>query len=134
MSPTEDSEVGKKILSRFSAQFARQLSTKLRITKDNLVLQEKVGSGIYDKTVYSFIQISVSVVGRCYEAEICSILLLLMCSFRLNHFPLKSFFGRKPWTIRSPWFDFWRSKKSLEIRIPSERASQGEHNATISAS
>ena len=50
MSPTEDSEVGKKILSRFSAQFARQLSTKLRITKDNLVLQEKVGSGM-TKTV-----------------------------------------------------------------------------------
>ena len=30
----------------------------------------------------------------------------------------------------SPWFDFWESKKSLEIRIPSERASQGEQNGT----
>ena len=28
----------------------------------------------------------------------------------------------------SPWFDFLESKNSLEIRIPSERASQGEQN------
>ena len=28
----------------------------------------------------------------------------------------------------SPWFDFWESKKVSEIRIPSERASQGEQN------
>ena len=31
----------------------------------------------------------------------------------------------------SPWFDFWESKKGLEKRIPSERASQGEQNGTI---
>ena len=28
----------------------------------------------------------------------------------------------------SPWFHFWESKKSFEIRIPSERASKGEQN------
>ena len=28
----------------------------------------------------------------------------------------------------SPWFDFWESEKHLEIRIPSERASQEEQN------
>ena len=28
----------------------------------------------------------------------------------------------------SPWFDFWESQKSLEKRIPSERASQEEQN------
>ena len=28
------------------------------------------------------------------------------------------------------WFDFWESKRSLEIRIPSERASQEEQNGT----
>ena len=28
----------------------------------------------------------------------------------------------------NPWFDFWESKKSVEIKIPSERASQGEQN------
>ena len=30
----------------------------------------------------------------------------------------------------SPWFDFWESEKSLEKRIPSERASQEEQNGT----
>ena len=33
----------------------------------------------------------------------------------------------------SPWFDFWESEKSLEIRMPSERASQGEQNGAFSA-
>ena len=28
----------------------------------------------------------------------------------------------------SPWFDFWESKQSLEIRILFERASQEEQN------
>ena len=40
--------------------------------------------------------------GRCYEAEICAILLLLRCPFRWNPFLLKSNFsdfGQKPWTI-----------------------------------
>ena len=40
--------------------------------------------------------------GRCYEAEICAILLLLRCSFRWYPFLPKSKFsdsGRKPWTI-----------------------------------
>ena len=34
----------------------------------------------------------------------------------------------------SPWFELWGSKKSLEERIPSERASQGEQNDKISTS
>ena len=35
----------------------------------------------------------------------------------------------RPKTIDySPWFDFWESVKSLEKRIPIERASQGEQN------
>ena len=40
--------------------------------------------------------------GRCYEAEICTILLLLRCSFRWNPFLSTSKFsdfGQKPWTI-----------------------------------
>ena len=48
---------------------------------------------------------------------------------------MKSFFAKveififRPKTMDySPWFDFWESKKCLEIRIPSERASQGERN------
>ena len=28
----------------------------------------------------------------------------------------------------SPWFEFWESRKSLEIMIPLERASQREQN------
>ena len=30
----------------------------------------------------------------------------------------------------SPWFDFWESEKSLEKRVPSEKASQGEQNGS----
>ena len=40
--------------------------------------------------------------GRCYEAEICTILLPLRCPFRWYHCLLNSLpsvFGRKPWTI-----------------------------------
>ena len=40
--------------------------------------------------------------GRCYEAEFCAILLLLICSFRWHPFLPKLKFsesGRKPWTI-----------------------------------
>ena len=50
---------------------------------------------------------------------------------------MKSFFDKvkififRPKTMDySPWFDFWESEKSLEIRIPSERASQEEQNGT----
>ena len=48
---------------------------------------------------------------------------------------MKSFFAKvkififRPKTMDySPWFDFWESKKSLEISIPSERASHEEQN------
>ena len=48
---------------------------------------------------------------------------------------MKSFFAKvkifilRPKTMDySPWFDFCESKKSFEIMIPSERASQGEQN------
>ena len=40
--------------------------------------------------------------GRCYEVEICAILLLLRCPFRWNPFSQKSKFSdfvQKPWTI-----------------------------------
>ena len=37
--------------------------------------------------------------GRCYGAEICTLLLLLRCSFRWYSFLAKSNFGQKPWTI-----------------------------------
>ena len=41
------------------------------------------------------------------------------------------FFIFRPKTMDySPWFDFWKSKKSLDIRIPSERAYQEEQNGT----
>ena len=52
--------------------------------------------------------------GMCYEAEICTILFLLRCPFRWDPFLLNanfSFSGQKPWTIYSPWFDFWESEK-----------------------
>ena len=48
---------------------------------------------------------------------------------------MKSFFDKvkififRPKTMDyNPWFDFWESIKSFEIRIPSERASHGEQN------
>ena len=59
--------------------------------------------------------------GRCYEAEICAILLLLRCPFRWNPFLTKSNFsdfGQKPWTIYNPWFDFSESEKSCEKSLP----------------
>ena len=31
----------------------------------------------------------------------------------------------------NPWFNFWESKKRFEIRVPLERASQGEQNGAI---
>ena len=48
---------------------------------------------------------------------------------------MESFFAKvkisifRPKTMDySPWFDFWESEKSLEKRIPLERASQEEQN------
>ena len=60
--------------------------------------------------------------GRCYEAEICAILLLLRCSFRWNNFSAKakfSFSGRKPWTIirrfgQNRGHSLWSFYSSLE--------------------
>ena len=60
--------------------------------------------------------------GRCYEAEICAILLLFRCSFRWYHFlPQSKFsvFGQKPWTIvrrfgRNRGHSLWCSYSSLE--------------------
>ena len=40
----------------------------------------------------------------------------------------KIFIFRPKTVDYSPWLDFWESKKSLEIKIPLERASQGEQN------
>ena len=67
--------------------------------------------------------------GRCYKAGICAILLPLRCSFLMvRQVVFKLFFPRK-----GPWFEFWGSKKSLEIRILSERASQeGQNGASVS--
>ena len=50
----------------------------------------------------SFFVVLLLLTGRCCEAEICTILLLLRCSFRWFPFLPKSKFsdfGRKPWTI-----------------------------------
>ena len=41
---------------------------------------------------------------------------------------VKIFIFRPKTMDYSPWFDFWKSEKSLEIRIPLERASQKEQN------
>ena len=57
--------------------------------------------GIFPK-LSSFLVVLLLLTGRCYEAEICAILLLLRCSFRWYPFLPKSKFsdfGRKPWTI-----------------------------------
>ena len=42
---------------------------------------------------------------------------------------IKIFIFRPKTMDYSPWFYFWESKKSFEIRLPSERASQGEQNS-----
>ena len=50
----------------------------------------------------SFLAVFLLLTGRCYEAEICTNLLLLRCSVRWYPFLPKSKFpdfGRKPWTI-----------------------------------
>ena len=52
-----------------------------------------------------------------------------MCYYKVLFFAEVKIFIFRPKTMGySPWFDFWESEKSLEIRIPSERASQGEQN------
>ena len=43
---------------------------------------------------------------------------------------MKIFILRPKTMDYSPWFDFWESENSLEKRLPSERASQGEQNDT----
>ena len=43
---------------------------------------------------------------------------------------VKIFIFRPKTMDYSPWFNFWKSKKSSEKRIPSERASQEEQNGT----
>ena len=68
--------------------------------------------------------------GRCYEGEICDILLPLRCGFVWYHFLPKlkfSDFGQKPWTIVHG-LTFGSPKKRFEVRMPSERASQEEQN------
>ena len=50
----------------------------------------------------SFFAVFLLFTGRCYGAQICTILLLLRCSFRWYPFLPKSKFsdyGQKPWTI-----------------------------------
>ena len=49
-----------------------------------------------------FVVVLLLLTGRCYEAEICAILILLRCSFYWYHFRPKSKFsdfGQKPWAI-----------------------------------
>ena len=41
---------------------------------------------------------------------------------------VKIFIFRPKTMDYNPWFDFWEFKKRLEIKIPSERASQGKQN------
>ena len=50
----------------------------------------------------------------------------------MKSFPakVKIFIFRSKTMDYSPWFDFWKSEKSLEKRIPPERASQEEQNGT----
>ena len=52
--------------------------------------------------------------------------------FTMKSFPakVKIFIFRSKTMDYSPWFDFWESEKSLEKRIPPERASQEEQNDT----
>ena len=66
--------------------------------------------------------------GRCYEAEISAILILLRCPFIWYHFFAEVKICRFwPKTMDyNPWFDIWESKKGF--KIPSERPSQGEQN------
>ena len=43
---------------------------------------------------------------------------------------VKIFIFRPKTMDYSPWFDFWKSEKGLEKRIPLERVSQEEQNGT----
>ena len=55
----------------------------------------------------SFFELFLLLTGRCYEAEICAILISLRCPFRWYPFLLKSKFsesGQKPWTIYNKAF------------------------------
>ena len=68
--------------------------------------------------------------GRCYEAEICAILLLLRCPFRWNPFLPKSKFsdfGQKPWTIirrfsrnrdHSLWSFYLSLEGAMKLKLP----------------
>ena len=63
----------------------------------------------------SFFVVLLLLTGRCYEAEICGILLLLRCPFRWNPFLPKSNFsdcGQKPWTINKA---FWPKSRSFFV-------------------
>ena len=67
----------------------------------------------------SFFGVLLLLNGRCYEAEICVILLPLRCSFRWYAVLLKSTFSdfdRKPWTIvrRFDQISFRTNNSSLE--------------------
>ena len=49
---------------------------------------------------------------------------------KLNLAKVKMFIFRPKSMDYSPWFEFLESEKSLEKRIPPERASQEEQNGT----
>ena len=64
--------------------------------------------------------------GRCYEAEICTIPLLLRCSFQWNPFFTKSGFDQKPWTIYNKVF--WPKSRSffVVLLLPNGRCYEAE--------
>ena len=64
--------------------------------------------------------------GRCYGAEICTIPLLLRCSFRWNPFLSKSKFsdfGQKPWTIMRHFGRNQCRRLRLTLPLPDARSS-----------
>ena len=69
---------------------------------------------LFEEVGRIFFTHSLLLTGRCYEAEIGIIMLLLRCSFRWYHLMPRSkfsIFGQKPWTIVHG-FVFWRPKKN----------------------
>ena len=73
----------------------------------------------------AFFVVSLLLTGRCYEAEICTILLPLRCAFALCIFLKFSFSVRKPWTIvrRFNQISFHAHNSSLERAIELKFAS-----------
>ena len=74
--------------------------------------------------------------GRCYEAEICAILLPLRCSFRWHQFltEVKIFIFWPKTMDYSPWFDCWSPKNVLRKMYLHKENLKGSRMVQVSGS